>query len=287
MGRLSISERRHTQRAIVRAAHKLVARQQLLLVGSVVSAGVLLARRLDYGWFHHDDGSLAHSAERILAGELPHRDFTDLYTGLLSFLNAAIFAVMGHDMFNLRLPLFVLFLAFAACFFSLAHRIVGPFLAFAATLVAIGWSMPVYPAPIPSWYLLFLSTIGMYAIVRFFESDHRRWLLLAGACGGIAIAFKIAGVWYVVAVVLTLLVQPVEGQPETRTHAARSAKYTAVVIGSALLALLLAVVVVTGRPGAGELATLLLPIAALCGGIAVLGLRPASDRSARPPRGRP
>ena len=181
---------------------------------SVVSAAVLVQGRLNQGWFSHDDGSLAQSAERILAGELPHRDFAELYTGLLSFLNAAVFAAFGHNIINLRIPLLVLFLAFAGVYFALARRLVRPIWAYAATLFAVVWSVPVYPAPLPSWYGLFLATFALYAMVRFVESGNRGWLVAAGVCTGVSIAVKIVGVYLAVALVLWLLVRPLVSEPE-------------------------------------------------------------------------
>jgi hypothetical protein len=273
---LAGSEPSASPRAIARFVRELTARQaQFLLAGSVLCAAALLTRRLDHGWFHHDDGSLAHSAERILAGELPHRDFADLYTGLLSFLNAAVFAVAGEDIFNLRIPLFGLFLVFAACFYGVARRLVSPIWAFVATLFAIAWSVPVYPAPMPSWYLLFLSTIGMYAVVRFFETDAKRWLFLAGACGGISIAIKIVGVWYVIAVVLALLLRPLMDESASRSQGPRSTRYAALVTSFAFLALAFAVAVVSGGIGDGEVVGLLLPVTALCAAAALVGSRAA------------
>jgi hypothetical protein len=245
---------------------------ELLLVGSVLAAGLFLFRRLDQGWVSHDDGSLAQSAERILGGELPHRDFAELYTGLLSFLNAAVFAVFGHDIFNLRLPLFVLFLAFAGVFFALARRLVSPIWAFVATLFAVTWSVPVYPAPLPSWYQLFLATFALYALVRFVETGRRRWLVVAGACTGISIAIKIVGVYLALAAVLGLLVRPLLGEHASEVGRRRSAAYAGTVSGAALLVLAFVFVVMRGNLGTDEFVWLLVPIAILCAATAVLGL---------------
>jgi hypothetical protein len=257
---------------------------EILLVTSVVLAAALLARRLDQGWWHHDDGSLAHSAERVLAGELPHRDFADLYTGLLTFVNAAVFAVFGEDMLYLRLPVFALFLAFVACFFAVSRRLVQPVWAFAATAFAIGWSLPVYPSPLPSWYLLFLSTIGLYAVVRFTETGKRRWLVLAGTCGGIAIAIKVIGVWYVAAVVLGLLARPLVDDRGPPSDRGQSGRYPAVVFSSAVMVFGLVLAVFSGRPTASDVVGILLPIAFVCLAVAIVGGR-ALQRS-RPGAGR-
>lgn len=274
------SGRRRTQTVVTRIAHQVSTRQvQFLFAGSVLCAAALLARRLGQGWFENDDGSLAHSAERVLAGELPHRDFADLYTGLLSFLNAAVFTVAGEDIFNLRLPLFILFLAFAGCFFALARRLVSPLWAFAATLFAIAWSVPVYPAPIASWYVLFLSTFGMYAVVRFFETGRQRWLFAAGAFGGIAIGVKVAGVWYVAAVVLALLAGRMLDDREIPSSPRTSRRYAAIVTSFVLLILSVVIAVLSRRLGAGEVVGLLLPVTALCCAVAILGWRVSLDSS--------
>jgi hypothetical protein len=257
----------------VRARGYITARSAgVFLALSVVSAAVALKARLAEGWFRHDDGSLAHMAERVLQGELPHRDFADLYTGLLSLANAALFAVLGEDMYTLRVPLFVLFLVFSACFYALARRFLNPGWSYVATLFAIGWSVPVYPAPMPSWYLLFLSTIGTYAVVRFFETDAKSWLLLGGLCGGTAVAIKIVGIWFVVAVVLALLLGPTTeraargSQPPSRVQAVA-------LIATALVAAGLVVAVLSGNLGAGEIGGLLIPIIVLCGAVGLVGVR--------------
>jgi Dolichyl-phosphate-mannose-protein mannosyltransferase len=269
------TSRRHGARTVLSTLLRRIETRQseLLLVGSVLSAAVLLVGRLDQGWYSHDDGSLAHSAERILAGELPHRDFAELYTGLLSFLNAGVFAVFGHDIVNLRLPLLVLFLAFAGFFFALARRLVSPIWAFAATLFAISWSVPVYPAPLPSWYGLFLATIALYAVVRFIETGNRWWLTAAGACAGISIAIKIVGVYVALAVVLGLLVRPLLSDPAPGSRPARSAAYARIVTGVALFALAFVFAVMSGGLGLDEFVGLFLPLAMLCGAVAALGWR--------------
>ena len=71
-----------------------------LAVAGLLGAWVLVlgavALRIDQGWVPHDDGAFAQSAERVLDGQLPHRDFTELYTGGMTLLNAMVLAVLGH-----------------------------------------------------------------------------------------------------------------------------------------------------------------------------------------------
>jgi hypothetical protein len=50
----------------------------LLVVWAVGCAYVF--HLLDRNWIAYDDGLLAQSAERVLRGEMPHRDFAEVYT---------------------------------------------------------------------------------------------------------------------------------------------------------------------------------------------------------------
>jgi hypothetical protein len=58
---------------------------------------------LHEGWVPHDEGTLGQSAERVLHGETPHRDFDDPYAGGLAYIDAAIFKFFGINLFSLRL----------------------------------------------------------------------------------------------------------------------------------------------------------------------------------------
>src|SRR2546430_188468 len=44
-------------------------------------SGLVVGRHLTRGWVPHDEGSLAQSAERVLAGGEPHRGFDEPYNG--------------------------------------------------------------------------------------------------------------------------------------------------------------------------------------------------------------
>ena len=179
---------------------------EAVLVGiTSVVTGVWAWLRLDEGWIAHDDGAFAQSAVRVLHGQLPHREFVELYTGAMTFLNAGVFYLLGEDLFYLRIPLFLLFLGLVPCVYYLARQFVGPIPAVLTALAAVTWGYPVYPTPMPSWYVLLFSLYGAAALVRWRQTGHRRWLVAAGLMGGLAISVKIIGVYYVAAVVLFLV----------------------------------------------------------------------------------
>jgi hypothetical protein len=172
-----------------------------LLLAGMIYGGFYLKR----GWIPHDDGSFATAAEHVLNGELPHRDFDDLYTGGLTFLNAAAMQVFGVNLASIRYPAFLLFLLWIPAVFSIARRFVSDYGAALATLLAIALSFPNYSSAVPSWYNLFFATFGIWALLRFFDEGQRHWLLAGGLCAGLSFLAKIAGLYFLAACLLALI----------------------------------------------------------------------------------
>lgn len=156
-------------------------------------------------WISGDDGLLATSAARVMSGQLPHRDFVENYTGGLSYIHALAFRAFGTNLVSMRIAVFCFFVAWIPAVFYLASRFVSPVVAGAATLLAVAWSLPNYPTPMPSWYNLFLATFGAVALFRYVDTQQRRWLFLAGILGGVSFLIKIIGLYYVAAVLLFLV----------------------------------------------------------------------------------
>ena len=192
----------------------------VLLVVWACSA-VYLSFFIDRGWIPHDEGAFAHSAERVLQGELPHRDFDEIYTGGLSYLHALGFELFGVRLTSLRYVLLGFTLAFVPALFALTSRLGPPWLAGALTLLGVVASVPNYFAGVPSWYNLFFATFGTLALVRHLEDGRRRWLVIAGICGGLSILIKIAGLYFVAAALLFLVYRE---QSTSRDLAARAAR---------------------------------------------------------------
>jgi Dolichyl-phosphate-mannose-protein mannosyltransferase len=153
-------------------------------------------------WVPHDDGMLAESAERVLQGQLPHRDFDEVYTGGLSYLHAAAFKLFGTNLFSIRLMLLVFFAAWVPVLFYCASRFIGPLGAALVTFLGVAWSVPVYPTGMPSWYCLFFATFGVAALLRHLETRARIWLFAAGLCGGFSFLVKSPGLYFIAAALL-------------------------------------------------------------------------------------
>ncbi|MGA7137001.1 MAG: glycosyltransferase family 39 protein [Terriglobales bacterium] len=176
---------------------------------------------LKTGWLPEDDGVLAQSALRVLHSQLPHRDFVETYTGGLSCLNALAFWMFGVNLASLRIMMFIFFLAWLPAVFYVASRFLSAIPAAAVMVLATVWGVPNYPTPMPSWYNLFFAIFGAAALLRYLETEHRRWLLLAGLCGGLSLLVKITGLYYVAACLIFLIFREqilngITGEPQSR-----------------------------------------------------------------------
>lgn len=181
-----------------------LARDRVVLpVVWLVSAAWMLFY-LRRGWVPHDEGTLAQSAERVLQGELPHRDFVDLYTGGLSYLNALSFRLFGETLLSPRIVLFLFALLWVPALYFVARRLARPVGAGALTLLAVAWSLPNYFAALPSWYNLVFATFGLAALLHGLTTRRARWLAIAGACGAVSVLFKLPGIYFLAGSLLAL-----------------------------------------------------------------------------------
>lgn len=175
-----------------------------LIAATVLGLTVIWAFRFR-GWYPHDEGVLGQSAERILRGEIPHRDFDDPYTGGLALLHALVFRLGGVSMNALRDHLALVTTAWLAGIFWWLTRWLRPLsAAIVAALLAV-WSVPIYPAAMPSWYVLFLAAAAGVVLVMG-QRHSRAAAFAAGGLIGLAAlakvtaAFALAGaLWALVA----------------------------------------------------------------------------------------
>lgn len=227
----------------------------LVLAAVWIVAALYQWHVLGHGWLPHDEGTLAQSAERVLQGQLPHRDFDEVWTGALTFLNAAALRAFGMNLLSLRYPLYLVFLLWVPALFYIATRFAGPAAAGAVTALGAAWSLPQYSAAVPSWYNLFFATFATAALLRAIETGHHRWVFAAGVAIGLSLTFKIVALYCVAAVLLFLVYR----------EAHRSGVYRAV-IGAGLMAFVAALFwLVHRRLAVGEVLHFVVPGAALAG----------------------
>ena len=249
------------------------------LVGVWLACAAYVGPRLDRGWVPMDDGTLGQSAERVLQGDLPHRDFDDVYTGGLAQFDALVFRTMGTRLIALRYAMFAVFLLWVPTVFYIATRFAGPGVAAAVTFLCVVWSIATYPAAMPSAYNLFLATFGTAALIRFTETRRRAWLFGAGVAGGLSIIVKIVGLFYVAAALLFLAFdeQCTATPLPQRDVVRRDRAYAALVTTGALLFVLILVYLIRPISGAAAVFHFVVPGTAL---VAVLVRAAWRDASA-------
>ena len=248
---------------------------------------IWLANFLPNNWIPHDDGMLAQSAERVMQGQLPHRDFDEVYTGGLSYLNAAAFKLFGTNLFSLRLMLFIFFALWVPALYFCASRFAGPLPAGLATLLGAVWSVPLYPAAMPSWYCLFFATFGVAALLRYLEARARGLLFVAGLCGGFSFLVKSPGLYFIAAALLFFVfreqaqARPAAGAP-IASPAPSPNKFYPLFLRLSVLALIAALTLLIRRVASfEELYNFVLPGLALGLVILVRESRPSAHADAR------
>jgi Dolichyl-phosphate-mannose-protein mannosyltransferase len=236
----------------------------------ILGGAVYCAAHLRRGWIPHDEGMIGQSAERVLNGELPHRDFDDPYTGGLSYLDAAAFRIFGVNLVSPRIVVLALFVATMPAMYWIAARFLSPFGAAAATLLAVAWGLPNYVAAVPSWYNLCFSLLGTAALLRYVETGRARWSFAAGACGGLSFLAKMVGIYFGAGATLFFLYreQTMDGSSGKCQAGART--YSAIVTVLLVLSTGALIVAVGSRMARIETVALVTPPTAFC---AVLAIR--------------
>jgi len=231
---------------------------------AVVGVVTLLAGRY---WIPLDAGTLAQSAERVLEGQLPHRDFRDPYTGLNALVGAGAFRLFGTRLLALRIPLMAGFALWLPALWLVARRFLTPGTTILAVLLAATLSVPAYPSAMPTWFCLYAVTWGCWALLRWMEGGSRRWLLAAGATAGLALLFKVVGLYFLAAALAAVAWRRVDG---SRAYAAT------VGVGVLAFLALLARLVLPGWGVAGAY-HFFLPALALCGALLARARRGSGD----------
>jgi hypothetical protein len=100
-------------------------RHFLLLLTWLISAVIVVSHRRD-AFFDADEGVLGETAERVMHGQLPHRDFVDLYTGALGAIYAVGFRVLGVSAETMRTVLVIATLLWIPVLWLVAERLARP-----------------------------------------------------------------------------------------------------------------------------------------------------------------
>lgn len=213
-------------------------------------------------WIPHDEGTLAGSALRVLAGQLPHRDYDEVYSGGLAYLHAALFTCFGERLDVLRLAVVIPgLLLFVPLLYLMARRFAQPWAAAAIAAVAFAWGLPNYPASLPSWFNLMFALAAGEALLRARESARPNpWRLLAGLCVGLSISVKVAGIYLLAAALVFLALE--EQQRAQQADSDLRGRLRRLHLGVVLLLATILAGLLGTRAGAAEILHFFLPAVA-------------------------
>ncbi len=212
-----------TKLITIRPTARLAIRTSVAGVLTVMLSVLYLADTLHSGWVPHDTGQLGQTAERVLDGEMQHRDFDEPYTGGLGYLHAMAFRLLGVRAESMRWMLLCYFGLFVSAVYFIAIRVTSAWVAVPVTLLCAALSVPLYSAGLPSWYNLFFATFGLLALLQHLDTGKRRWLFWSGCCAGCSLLMKITGLYFVAVGLLYIAYQSsvagVRGSGRSRVYA--------------------------------------------------------------------
>ena len=242
------------------------------LVGLSIAYLALFVPR---GWIPHDEGMIGESAERVLHGQVPHVDYEEPYTGGLAHAHALLFGVTGAiDLIYPRWLLFAGAVLAQVIVYLVLRRFLPPIGAAIAAWLALAWSFPNYFAALPSWWLLVCALVCLWAFIRYAESGLVRYAALAGLTAGISILIKQTGLYLLIALIAALVYG---GRDDKATHTWWPGRIACA--GVAVVAMALAIAILSTRLSLSDLVYLLLPILACSRVLLTDDMRPSTGRS--------
>ena len=176
-----------------------------LIVVVLVSTVVMIAYHNRF-WAPVDEGKFAHVAERMLLGEVLHRDVQDLHAGYVNFVNAAAYSLFGVRIVSMRYPLALLTVIQAGLMFLILKR-GGAVTALIGGVVLTSLSFVQFLNPTPNWYTLFLA-VATVAWLSWNPIGLRWRHIITGFLVGTTFLFRqLSGVFLASGVLLFLLLE--------------------------------------------------------------------------------
>jgi 4-amino-4-deoxy-L-arabinose transferase-like glycosyltransferase len=164
-----------------------------------------------------DEGFLAYGAVRVLAGEIPNRDFVSLQPPLSFYTVAAVFKFFGTSLITLRTLGLCIYTVIILLVYAIARYLTGPILALMAAMLAATLGMPLFNfTPFAVWQGIAASLMTILFTLKFTATNQRRWAFLAGVTTALAMLSRhdqgfylmIAVLIYALAIKLTIRKKP-------------------------------------------------------------------------------
>jgi hypothetical protein len=114
-----------------------------------------------------DEGILAYGADRVMQGQLPHRDFVSLQPPLSFYTAAVMYKLYGTSLLSLRILGFGIYLALPLLIYGIARTMIGPALSLAAALPACVLGIPFFHfIPFAPWQGVAAAAAAVFLYLR-------------------------------------------------------------------------------------------------------------------------
>jgi len=159
---------------------------------------VILFYQIQLPLWMSDEGIVAYGAERVLAGDLPYRDFWTMYSPMQFYFVAFLYTIFGTSVLTIRLYTLAVevisaMLIYHFCLKTSASRILAFTVWFSSLLWLNYGNVPGYNAGIA----VLLQLLAIFVLFRFADYFHqnntrsaRKWIITAGILQGITALFR-------------------------------------------------------------------------------------------------
>ncbi len=134
----------------------------------------------NYTLLNADEGIILQGAERILAGQVPYRDFFTFYTPGSYYWTALLLKLFGDSILTARAALLVYGGLFAVLTYLLARRVSNRWVSALAAFVAVVVCLPFKFDVLHNWDSTVAAYLAVYAAVRMLENRHGAWAAATG-----------------------------------------------------------------------------------------------------------
>lgn len=162
-------------------------------------------------WAPFDEGIIAVAAQRLLAGEIPYKDFfIVMYPPGQIYVLAALFKIFSCSLIAGRIYTVLLSVTSSMLVFFMTRMLTknrtASIVAWFIALTSLGPRLGAIPAPI--WPGVLLGLFSIYIFILYLKKEKTAYLFMAGVMAGAAVTFRHdIGIFASIAIILPLIAQ--------------------------------------------------------------------------------
>jgi 4-amino-4-deoxy-L-arabinose transferase-like glycosyltransferase len=137
-----------------------------------------------------DEGIILQGAQRILAGQIPYRDFFSFYTPGSYYAVALLFKIFGSSLPVARTALALAGAVLSSITYLLARRVCSRSIALTLAALATLTTLPYRFLVLHNWDSTLWACLALYCAVRLLEMPSRKWAFALGLFASLTVLFE-------------------------------------------------------------------------------------------------